>query len=108
LGIPSTSGEAEIKHTFRQKALKVHPDVGGSAEEFKKLYTAYEDCMHQVAPSLEINLYDLFPEESPLTAIFRAMVRAGAQYVDVNSLFGMKVNFTYGRKRSKPSQESLR
>jgi len=107
LGIPSGSSEAEIRHAFRQKAFKVHPDHGGSAEEFKKLYAAYEDCLHQVAPGVEVNLDELFKDAPGIVSILKAMqfeVYAPGLF---ESIMGEKVHFTYGRKRGQPEQRRV-
>jgi len=31
----------EVKNAYRRQARKLHPDVGGDAESFKQLYSAY-------------------------------------------------------------------
>ncbi|SRR5579871_2538595 len=41
LGIEPGATKREIKNAYRRKARKLHPDVGGDAEAFKQLYTAY-------------------------------------------------------------------
>ena len=96
LGIEPGSDEVAIKSAFRKKALKVHPDVGGSDEEFKKLFAAYEECLHEVEPELEINLNEIFGNHSPLVEIFRAMgINAYTESFGLDSLIGMKVRFTF-------------
>lgn len=42
LGVDYSANEKEIKKAFRQKALKAHPDKGGTEEEFKRISEAYE------------------------------------------------------------------
>ena len=42
LGVKRTASTDEIKKAFRQKARTMHPDAGGSEEEFKELNEAYE------------------------------------------------------------------
>mmetsp|Transcript_3150 Transcript_3150/g.4537 ORF Transcript_3150/g.4537 Transcript_3150/m.4537 type:complete len:161 (-) Transcript_3150:687-1169(-) len=37
-----------LKKAFKQKALGVHPDVGGSQAEFLQLVAAYETCLEIV------------------------------------------------------------
>ena len=36
-GLPTNSGEADVKSAYRKLALKYHPDHGGNAEKFKLL-----------------------------------------------------------------------
>ena len=107
LGIPSGSSEAEVKHAFRRKAFKVHPDYGGSDEEFRKLYAAYEDCLHQIAPGLEVNLDELFKDMPSLVSILKAMNFEVYAPELFEGLMGKKVHFTYGRKRSQPEQRRV-
>jgi len=95
LGIPSGSTEQEIKSAFRKKALKVHPDVGGSDEEFKKLYSAFESCLHEIEPCMDINLNEIF-KGTGLAELFKRMnINVYANSFDFESLIGMKVRFTF-------------
>lgn len=41
LGVERNADTTQIRKAFRSKALKLHPDKGGSAEEFRELYDAY-------------------------------------------------------------------
>ncbi len=41
LGVPPDATEKEIKKSFRKKAVKAHPDKGGSDEEMAELSNAY-------------------------------------------------------------------
>jgi len=45
LGVPPTATQEEIKAAYRRLAMKHHPDRGGSADEFQKIKTAYEQLM---------------------------------------------------------------
>lgn len=42
LGVTSSATTDEIKRAYRKQAMKLHPDRGGDAEEFKKLNEAYD------------------------------------------------------------------
>lgn len=42
LEVPENATGAEIKHAYRRKAKKVHPDVGGKPEEFAPIAHAYK------------------------------------------------------------------
>jgi hypothetical protein len=42
LGIRHGATQEEVRAAFRQKAKEHHPDVGGSAEQFRKLVAAYK------------------------------------------------------------------
>lgn len=42
LGVKRSATADEIKKAFRKKARKMHPDAGGSEEQFKRLNEAYE------------------------------------------------------------------
>lgn len=97
LNIKPGSDETTIKSAFRRQALKVHPDVGGSAEEFKRLYKAFEECLREV-DVLDINLNEIFAgtELSSLLKLFQAMnINAYAESFDFQSLIGRKVRFTF-------------
>lgn len=54
-----------LKQEFKQLAKKLHPDVGGDAEEFKKMVCEFEDLFHNLkdeknkdTPSNLINLFN--------------------------------------------------
>lgn len=42
LNIATTSSQEEIKHAFKQLAMKHHPDRGGNAVDFNRIAVAYE------------------------------------------------------------------
>jgi hypothetical protein len=42
LQVDPNASNAEIKSAFRKRAMETHPDQGGDAEDFKKVYAAYE------------------------------------------------------------------
>lgn len=41
LGVASDAGTREIRRAYWRRALRAHPDQGGSAEEFHALHAAY-------------------------------------------------------------------
>ncbi len=41
LGVEPGATKRDVRNAYRRKARKLHPDVGGNAEDFKQLYTAY-------------------------------------------------------------------
>lgn len=49
LQIPPSSSIADIKAAYREQIKKVHPDMGGTNEEFHLLTQAYKDATSQVA-----------------------------------------------------------
>jgi hypothetical protein len=42
LGVEATATDVEVKSAFRARARETHPDMGGSNEEFIKVYSAWE------------------------------------------------------------------
>jgi DnaJ-class molecular chaperone len=59
LGVSKSATEEDIKKAYRKKAVKCHPDRGGTNEEFQELSEAYEIL---VDPEKR-NLYDKFGKE---------------------------------------------
>jgi hypothetical protein len=45
LGLTSAATDQDIKRAYRARALLVHPDRGGSVEEFRALQRAYEEAL---------------------------------------------------------------
>jgi hypothetical protein len=45
LGLEPSATVAEIKRAYRKRALETHPDRGGTAEEFRKVQSAYERAL---------------------------------------------------------------
>ena len=46
LGVAYNSDEDTIKKAYKKKALKMHPDRGGDAEEFQNLSNAYQRILN--------------------------------------------------------------
>ncbi|MEX0617073.1 MAG: DnaJ domain-containing protein [Candidatus Woykebacteria bacterium] len=42
LGIPRDADASQVRSAYRREAKKVHPDLGGDAENFKKVQEAYK------------------------------------------------------------------
>jgi hypothetical protein len=42
LQVDPDAGAGEVKRAFRRRAMETHPDRGGDAEEFKRVYAAWE------------------------------------------------------------------
>jgi hypothetical protein len=49
LGISQGASPQEIKRAYRERALEVHPDRGGSAEAFRNLQRAYDEALVRAA-----------------------------------------------------------
>lgn len=45
LGLADGSDEEEIERAYRERVIEVHPDQGGSVEEFRAVRTAYEQLI---------------------------------------------------------------
>lgn len=48
LGLSQTPTAAELKRAFFKAAFKVHPDRGGTSEEFIKVQRAYEELLRSL------------------------------------------------------------
>eukprot|EP01038_Epipyxis_sp_PR26KG_P015695 gene15695-21233_t len=59
LGISKDATEQEIKRAYRKKAMVMHPDKGGNAEDFKKLSEAYET----LSDPKKKNIYDKYSKD---------------------------------------------
>lgn len=59
LEVTADASPEEIRKAFRKRALKLHPDQGGDAEEFKKLKGAFERTLEA---ALQKSPLPLWPE----------------------------------------------
>ena len=50
LGVSRTSNLTEVKKAYREKSHAVHPDRGGSAEQFLQLNKAYSVVKDELKP----------------------------------------------------------
>lgn len=50
LGLPPTASLEEIDRAYREHVKQVHPDLGGNAEQFKRLQKVYEQAKRQARP----------------------------------------------------------
>lgn len=48
LGLSPNANAEEVKKRFRELAKKMHPDVGGTDEEFIALYEAYQEFIKNI------------------------------------------------------------
>jgi hypothetical protein len=51
LGVPVNFTRDDIIAAFRREALKAHPDVGGTAEQFRKLVEARDRLLASIGTS---------------------------------------------------------
>ena len=74
LGVDPSATKEEIKKAYKAKALKSHPDKGGSKEQFQRVADAYNMLIaakdHKPAPRQPANANDLFAE------LFGAMMQS--------------------------------
>ena len=59
LGVSKTATHDEIRKAYRKKAVKLHPDKGGSEEAFQELQQAYE----VLSDDDKRKVYDTYGEE---------------------------------------------
>ncbi|KAA8493592.1 Chaperone protein dnaJ 2 [Porphyridium purpureum] len=60
LGVDRDAGEAELKKAYKRKAVRMHPDKGGNAEEFQELSHAFE----VLSDPEKRQIYDRYGEEA--------------------------------------------
>ncbi len=48
LGVSAECSEEELKRAYRRRALEVHPDRGGSAEDFAHVQRAFERGLESI------------------------------------------------------------
>ena len=86
------ASQAELKKSYRKKALALHPDKGGDPELFKEVTAAYE----VLADESKREMYDRFGEEG----LSEGMMGGGMDPQDLFSqLFGGAGGFFGGGGR---------
>ncbi|MCD3065297.1 DnaJ domain-containing protein, partial [Salmonella enterica subsp. enterica serovar Enteritidis] len=81
MGVSPEASQAELKKSYRKKALALHPDKGGDPELFKEVTAAYE----VLADESKREMYDRFGEEG----LSEGMMGGGMDPQDLFSqLFG--------------------
>ena len=68
LGVSSDVSDAVLKRAYRQKAMEVHPDKGGSKEMFQQLNEIYETILQQRGLSCTVQ------EADPITEPFESTI----------------------------------
>lgn len=58
LGVSSSATEKEVHEAYRKKVKEVHPDLGGSTEDFKKVRGAYESIIDDNVSEFTIDSKD--------------------------------------------------
>jgi len=48
LGLDRSATARDVRTAFRSQSKKLHPDAGGTKEDFQRLRTAYEDALEEV------------------------------------------------------------
>lgn len=61
LGVSKNASDDEIREVYRKKVKQVHPDKGGSKDEFIKIKEAYESAIENNLESDEIHLEPIYP-----------------------------------------------
>lgn len=88
LGVPETATSEEIKRSYRQQAMKMHPDKGGDPEMFKKISEAYEILSDKAKrDAYDGNRMNSFPEND----LFASMLFREFQGFSMPILFDLSV-----------------
>ena len=77
LGLPSIASDREIKEFYRKLARLHHPDVGGDAEEFKKIQEAYA----VVGDPVKRAVYDLERRRSGVNDARKEVIQITSEYI---------------------------
>jgi len=83
LGVSSSASQTDIKKAFRKKALELHPDKGGNAEQFKEINLAYEI----LSDPEKRKIYDERGEEG-----LKGQNMSGGFPFDLGNIFSMFMN----------------
>jgi curved DNA-binding protein CbpA len=86
LGIPKQYDEAMLKKAYLKKAMKVHPDRGGSKDEFQKVSIAYTVLRKKLKEQGEIH------HHNELKSNARSFIQSQpTQHIDAGDNFDIKV-----------------
>lgn len=55
LGVPINASDEQIRNAYRERAMKAHPDVGGSHEEMTRINEAYKAATSQTVNTSQVN-----------------------------------------------------
>ena len=99
LGVDPKASKEEIKKAYKKKALKSHPDKGGSDEMFQRVADAYNLLIAakeaKPAPTHKANANDLFAEL--FGAMMQSVVPMMQQMMEEMGEEGGSVTFELGR-----------
>jgi len=110
LGVSENANKKEIKKAYRKLALKLHPDKGGSEEQFKELASAYEVLINEekkkeykskVKPQQQYdfvytifkNINDVYRKHSDiLSELFRDFYKTGRKGENIQISVSLSLN----------------
>ena len=101
LGIPKQYDETILRKAYLKKAMKAHPDRGGSKKEFQKVSIAYTVLKKKLKEQSEIHHHD------ELKSNAKSFIQSQpTQHIDSGDNFDVKVfNKIYGENRIEDSYD---